>query len=88
VSERGQPERSLWAPALDRHIALFARVPPLAVADGGSDLFVSGEPNATWEDATMTQIRTVLGSDLEAVDITAITSRTGFDVNSGAVPPP
>src|SRR5205823_9974252 len=29
------PERSLWAPALDRHIALFGYAPDLAVADGG-----------------------------------------------------
>ncbi len=35
VCDRGQPDRALWAPALDRHIALFARPPQLAVADGG-----------------------------------------------------
>ena len=35
VCERGQPDRALWAPALDRHIALFGRAPVLAVADGG-----------------------------------------------------
>jgi IS5 family transposase len=35
VCERGQPERALWAPALDRHIALFDHAPHLAVADGG-----------------------------------------------------
>ena len=35
VCERGQPERALWAPALDRHIALFGHAPQLAVADGG-----------------------------------------------------
>jgi len=35
VCERGQAERALWAPALDRHIALFERAPQLAVADGG-----------------------------------------------------
>jgi IS5 family transposase len=35
VCDRGQAERALWAPALDRHIALFARPPQLAVADGG-----------------------------------------------------
>jgi IS5 family transposase len=35
VCERGRPERALWAPALDRHIALFGRAPQLAVADGG-----------------------------------------------------
>ena len=35
VCERGQPERALWEPALDRHIALFGHPPHLAVADGG-----------------------------------------------------
>jgi transposase, IS5 family len=35
VCERGQPERALWEPALDRHIALFDHPPHLAVADGG-----------------------------------------------------
>jgi IS5 family transposase len=35
VCERGQSERALWEPALDRHIALFDHAPQLAVADGG-----------------------------------------------------
>jgi IS5 family transposase len=35
VCEGGQSERAFWAPALDRHIALFDHVPRLAVADGG-----------------------------------------------------
>src|SRR5207247_6632048 len=30
------PDRSLWAPALDRHIALFGYAPDLALASGGS----------------------------------------------------
>ena len=34
VVERGHPDRALWEPALDRHIALFDRAPTLAVADG------------------------------------------------------
>jgi IS5 family transposase len=35
VCEHRQSERALWAPALDRHMALFKRAPQLAVADGG-----------------------------------------------------
>jgi IS5 family transposase len=35
VCERGQSERALWEPSLDRHIALFDHAPQLAVADGG-----------------------------------------------------
>src|SRR6059036_1089135 len=35
VCERRQAARTLWEPALDRHIELFGRPPQLAVADGG-----------------------------------------------------
>jgi hypothetical protein len=56
------------------------------IADGGSDWYVSGEPNSNWMDSTFSQVQSVAGSNFEAVDITAITSRSGFDVNSGAVP--
>jgi transposase, IS5 family len=35
VCERGQADRALWAPSLDRHITLFDHAPRLAVADGG-----------------------------------------------------
>ena len=35
VCERGQAERTLWTPALDRHIELFDHAPRVAVADGG-----------------------------------------------------
>jgi IS5 family transposase len=35
VCERGQSERALWEPVLDRHIELFDHPPHLAVADGG-----------------------------------------------------
>jgi len=56
------------------------------IADGGSDWYVSGEPSAAWMDTTFDEVQSVAGSNFEAVDITAITSRTGFDVDSGAVP--
>jgi hypothetical protein len=58
------------------------------LADGGSDLFVTGDPNAGWDDMTFAQVQAVATSDFEAVDITAITSRAGFDKNSAAVPAP
>src|SRR5213594_1041563 len=35
VCERRQADRTLWEPALDRHLELFGRPPQLAVADGG-----------------------------------------------------
>jgi hypothetical protein len=56
------------------------------IADGGSDWYVSGEPSASWMDSTFSEVQSVAGSNFEAVDITAITSRPGFDVDSGAVP--
>jgi hypothetical protein len=60
------------------------------LADGGSDMHISGVTNANWSDAVLghgNQITAVAATDFEAVDITAITGRAGFDVNSGAVPP-
>lgn len=56
------------------------------IADGGSDWYVQGEPSADWLDQTITQVQSVSSSNFEAVDIAAITSRAGFDANSGAVP--
>ena len=57
------------------------------IADNGSSWYVQGEPSADWQDDTFDQVQSVAGSNFEAVDITAITSRSGFDSNSGAVPP-
>ncbi len=56
------------------------------IADNGSDWYVQGEPSASWMDTTFSEVQSVTGDQFEAVDITAITSRSGFDVNSGAVP--
>jgi hypothetical protein len=56
------------------------------IADGGSDWYISGEPSASWDDTTFSEVQSVTGDQFEAVDITAITSRAGFDPNSGAVP--
>jgi hypothetical protein len=60
------------------------------LADGGTDMNITGEPNANWDSTVLShgsQISQVPATDFEAVDITAITQRTGFDANSGAVPP-
>ncbi len=56
------------------------------IADGGSNWYVSGEPSAMWDDSVFSEVQQVPGSQFEAVDITAITSRPGFDANSGRVP--
>jgi hypothetical protein len=57
------------------------------LADNGSSWYVQGEPSADWQDDTFDQVQSVAGSNFEAVDITAITSRSGFDMDSGKVPP-
>ena len=58
------------------------------LSDNGSSWYVQGEPSADWQDDTFDQVQSVAGSNFEAVDITAITGRSGFDPNSGKVPPP
>jgi hypothetical protein len=57
------------------------------LADNGSSWYVQGEPSGDWQDDTFDQVQSVAGSNFEAVDITAITSRSGFDMDSGKVPP-
>ncbi len=57
------------------------------LADIGSDMYIQGEPKSTWSSMTISQVQALHASDFEAVDMSAITSRAGFDVNSGAVPP-
>ncbi len=57
------------------------------LADGGSDMYVSGEPSAAWADATIAQVQSVSSSQFEAVDLSSVMQRPGFSVSSGAVPP-
>jgi hypothetical protein len=56
------------------------------LADGGSDMFVQGDPNASWDDATFSAVQAVDASQFEAVDLSPIQARAGFDPNSAAVP--
>ncbi len=56
------------------------------LADGGSDMYVSGAASADWADETFGQVQGVAASNFEAVDITSIKARAGFDDNSAAVP--
>jgi hypothetical protein len=57
------------------------------IADGGSNLYVQGEPSASWSDAVFTEVQSVGAGQFEAVDLSPIQARAGFSVNSGAVPP-
>jgi len=58
------------------------------IADGGSDMYVQGEPSAAWQSQTISQVQSVEASSFEAVDLAPIMARAGWDVDSGRVPPP
>lgn len=57
------------------------------LADGGSDMYVTGEPSAAWLDQTITQVQSISNAEVEAVDISPIMNRPGFNVDSARVPP-
>lgn len=56
----------------------------LYVADIGSDLYVQGDPSASWSAGTIGQIQTLRMSDFEFVDIGSITRDSRFDADSFA----
>ncbi|MEZ4401487.1 MAG: hypothetical protein R3B06_15790 [Kofleriaceae bacterium] len=56
------------------------------IADGGSDMYVTGDPSAAWSDATFSQVQALTAADFEAVDLAPIRARPGFDPDSGRVP--
>jgi hypothetical protein len=56
------------------------------LADGGSAMYIQGEPSASWEDDTFGQVQSVSSSQFEAVDLSQISQRAGFDPNSATVP--
>jgi len=58
------------------------------IADGGSNMYVQGEPSGGWMDTTFSQVQSVGSSQFEAVDLAPIMNRAGFDTNSAAVPAP
>jgi hypothetical protein len=56
------------------------------LADGGSALYIQGEPSPSWEEDTFSQVQSVSSSQFEAVDLSQISKRAGFDPNSATVP--
>ena len=56
------------------------------LADGGSSMYIQGEPSAAWEEDTFGQVQSVPSTEFEAVDLSPITARAGFDPDSAAVP--
>ena len=57
------------------------------LADGGSSMYLTGEPSAAWDDRTFTEVQSIDSSQFEAVDLAPIEQRAGFDASSARVPP-
>jgi hypothetical protein len=58
------------------------------LADGGSNMYIQGEPSANWQESTFSEVQSIASSQFEAVDLSPIMNRTGFDPNSATVPSP
>jgi hypothetical protein len=56
------------------------------LADGGTAFYIQGEPSPNWQDDTFSQVQSVSSDVFEAVDLTSISKRAGFDSSSAAVP--
>jgi len=56
----------------------------LYVADNGSNMFVQGEPSVNWNDKVFDELKTLKMADFEFVDLSPITTRTGFNPRSYA----
>ena len=69
-----------------RAIAQAMKSYGMYIADGGSPMYVTGEPSASWASATFSQVQGISSSQFEAVDISPIMGRAGFDANSATVP--
>jgi hypothetical protein len=69
-----------------RAIAQAMKTYGMYIADGGSAMYVQGEPSASWADATISQMQSISSSQFEAVDLSPLMARAGFDPNSAAVP--
>lgn len=59
----------------------------LLIADGGSDMFIQGEPNHSWSDQTISQVQSLTHQEFEAVDMAPVMARAGFAPDSARVPP-
>lgn len=56
------------------------------LADGGSDMYIQGDPSAAWTSNTFSVLQQIPASEFEAVDLAPIMGRPGFNVDSAAVP--
>jgi hypothetical protein len=56
------------------------------IADGGSDMYVTGEPSADWDDDVFDTVQNLTAGDFEAVDLTPIMELAGWSEDSAGVP--
>ncbi|MCC6812086.1 MAG: hypothetical protein IT381_31985 [Deltaproteobacteria bacterium] len=56
------------------------------LADGGSDMYITGDPSSDWQDSTFSQVQSIPHTHFEAVDLTPLTTHASFDANSAAAP--
>jgi hypothetical protein len=72
-----------WTPQA-KALATAAKRYGLYVADNGADFYVQGEPNGAWDLRTNAQMRGIKMSDMEFVDLKAITGDPRFSGDSMA----
>jgi hypothetical protein len=56
------------------------------IADGGSAMYVTGEPSADWLEDTFSEVQSVTADDFEAVDLDPIKALAGWSSTSARVP--
>ena len=59
-------------PADDQVILTAMKKYGLILADNGSGIFFTGAPDDRWNNTRLTDLRRVLGSDFEAVDVSSL----------------
>jgi hypothetical protein len=64
-------------PAQARAIAQALKTYGMLVADNGSDMYLSGAPNAGWNNDQLRKLRTLRARDFEVVDSTLLPRPTG-----------
>jgi hypothetical protein len=61
----------------------------MVLADNGSSWFMSGAPDAAWNNSDLNLLRNIPGSAFEAVDVSSLNvSSTSYAVAGGSGPPP
>lgn len=74
------------ANAQSRALILALQQYGMYLADGGSDMYLQGNPSAAWASATFSTMQSIAASEFEAVDLSVIEQRAGFNPDSAAVP--